>query len=245
MRTKTNLSQTNPRPKCGAEASHVSNDVYNQRYTREKAAERSKQRGKSMIEMLGVLAIIGVLTVGSIAGYSHAMRRHLLNKQREQLSYILSAVDTHRDMLDISPNSTLPDRLKPIFETFGWVPEEMIRKNNNVYIYDVFKNSIMLYIAKGTTGGAPFMGLRIDLANDNPHEQCVNLYQMIQQYHSFLWLTEVQKINENSLYTNNYYGDKYCTDSRECMRDLTPAKISELCRVCDDENRCHLYILWK
>lgn len=31
------------------------------------------EKGRSMIEMLGVLAIIGVLSVGGIAGYSKAM----------------------------------------------------------------------------------------------------------------------------------------------------------------------------
>ena len=31
------------------------------------------QSGRSMVEMLGVLAIIGVLSVGAIAGYSKAI----------------------------------------------------------------------------------------------------------------------------------------------------------------------------
>ena len=33
------------------------------------------QCGRSMVEMLGVLAIIGVLSVGAIAGYSSAMTK--------------------------------------------------------------------------------------------------------------------------------------------------------------------------
>ena len=33
--------------------------------------------GRSMIEMLGVLAIIGVLSVGGIAGYSKAMLNYI------------------------------------------------------------------------------------------------------------------------------------------------------------------------
>ena len=37
------------------------------------------QSGRSMVEMLGVLAIIGVLSVGGIAGYSLGMRRHRAN----------------------------------------------------------------------------------------------------------------------------------------------------------------------
>ena len=36
--------------------------------------------GRSMVEMLGVLAIIGVLSVGAIAGYSKAMMKYKLNK---------------------------------------------------------------------------------------------------------------------------------------------------------------------
>ena len=39
----------------------------------------NSQSGRSMIEMLGVLAIIGVLSVGGIAGYSLSMRRHRAN----------------------------------------------------------------------------------------------------------------------------------------------------------------------
>ena len=34
---------------------------------------KNNQFGRSMIEMLGVLAIIGVLSVGGIFGYSKAM----------------------------------------------------------------------------------------------------------------------------------------------------------------------------
>ena len=36
--------------------------------------------GRSMIEMIGVLAIIGVLSVGGIAGYSRAMTKYRTNK---------------------------------------------------------------------------------------------------------------------------------------------------------------------
>ena len=40
---------------------------------------KKSQSGRSMVEMLGVLAIIGVLSVGGIAGYSLGMRRHRAN----------------------------------------------------------------------------------------------------------------------------------------------------------------------
>ena len=40
---------------------------------------RKSQLGRSMIEMLGVLAIIGVLSVGGLAGYSKAMHINKIN----------------------------------------------------------------------------------------------------------------------------------------------------------------------
>ena len=36
--------------------------------------------GRSMVEMLGVLAIIGVLSVGAISGYSKAMDKYYWNR---------------------------------------------------------------------------------------------------------------------------------------------------------------------
>ena len=41
---------------------------------------KSNENGRSMIEMLGVLVIIGVLSVGGIYGYTTAMRKHRVNE---------------------------------------------------------------------------------------------------------------------------------------------------------------------
>jgi Tfp pilus assembly protein PilE len=52
------------------------------------------QYGRSMIEMLGVLAIIGVLSVGGIAGYSKAMMKVKINKTINQVSQISANIRT-------------------------------------------------------------------------------------------------------------------------------------------------------
>ncbi len=52
------------------------------------------QCGRSMIEMLGVLAIIGVLSVGGIAGYSKAMEKFKINKTIQQITEIAANVQT-------------------------------------------------------------------------------------------------------------------------------------------------------
>ena len=56
--------------------------------------KKSHQLGRSMIEMLGVLAIIGVLSVGGIAGYSKAMAKWKLNKAIDEISTIIANVQT-------------------------------------------------------------------------------------------------------------------------------------------------------
>ena len=47
---------------------------------------KNLENGRSMIEMLGVLAIIAVLTVGGIAGYSKALRMYKSNIQKKMIS---------------------------------------------------------------------------------------------------------------------------------------------------------------
>ena len=53
---------------------------------------KNNQIGRSMVEMLGVLAIIGVLSTAGIAGYSKAMHQWRLNKQADQLFQIFQAI---------------------------------------------------------------------------------------------------------------------------------------------------------
>ena len=55
---------------------------------------KNNQHGRSMIEMLGVLAIIGVLSVGGISGYSKAMAKFKLTKAQDQISMLLMNIRT-------------------------------------------------------------------------------------------------------------------------------------------------------
>ena len=59
-----------------------------------KTLYKSEQSGRSMVEMLGVLAIIGVLSVGGIAGYSKAMAKFKTSKALDQVSITVANVRT-------------------------------------------------------------------------------------------------------------------------------------------------------
>ena len=54
----------------------------------------TNENGRSMVEMLGVLAIIGVLSVGGIAGYSKAMNKFKINKTTDQISMLVANIRT-------------------------------------------------------------------------------------------------------------------------------------------------------
>lgn len=54
----------------------------------------SEQSGRSMVEMLGVLAIIGVLSVGGISGYSKAMAKFKMSKAMDQMSMLVANIRT-------------------------------------------------------------------------------------------------------------------------------------------------------
>ncbi len=101
--------------------------------------------GRSMVEMLGVLAIIGVLSIGAIAGYSKAMMKYKLNKQTEQLNTVFNAVD--RNLLSFN-NIKIPagtgQSITSYFIKMGEIPTEMVKNNSSRYIYDVFNNEISI-----------------------------------------------------------------------------------------------------
>jgi len=53
-----------------------------------KTYSKQRQKGRSMIEMLGVLAIVGVLSAGGIAGYSMAMQSYKTNQLIERIQLL-------------------------------------------------------------------------------------------------------------------------------------------------------------
>ena len=53
---------------------------------------KSNETGRSMVEMLGVLAIIGVLSVGGVYGYGVAMKKHKANELLHQANMLATTV---------------------------------------------------------------------------------------------------------------------------------------------------------
>ncbi len=83
--------------------------------------------GRSMIEMLGVLAIIGVLSVGGIAGYSKAMTKFKVNKIIDEVMITANNIKT------LYANQKNYNGLSDIdLKTSGIVPAEMYDENGEI-----------------------------------------------------------------------------------------------------------------
>ena len=67
------------------------NKVHEDKNTKQ-MSHYAQEKGRSMVEMLGVLAIIGVLSVGGIAGYSKAMFKYKMNQTLDTLSQVVARI---------------------------------------------------------------------------------------------------------------------------------------------------------
>ena len=132
------------------------------------------QSGRSMIEMLGVLAIIGVLSVGGIAGYSKAMNKYRINKITDQVSMIAANIRTlyamQRDYTGLDTNAAA---------NTGAIPDEMITSTvdgttTNATLANPYNGSVFVHSAalNGETANPKAFMI---IYNGLPREACVSI----------------------------------------------------------------------
>ena len=86
---------------------------------------KTNETGRSMIEMLGVLAIIGVLSVGGIAGYSKAMNKFKTNKVADNVSMLVANTKTL-----YAQQNTYTGLNNENAVAMGIVPDELVVKDS-------------------------------------------------------------------------------------------------------------------
>ena len=195
--------------------------------------------GRSMVEMLGVLAIVGVLSVGAIAGYSKAMNKYRLNKQAEQISWLLNVLQRYKTFFGKEPAFL---DFMPYLIKLGEIPQEMI-KNNTDSIYDSFGMKYQMR-TNGCNPACHYANLRIDVTDNYKNfDICNNIFETSKAFSEQLniinfWQTNTDNTN-NALYI---WGDKVCCKSCKCLRTLTKNDIYEICQLCADKKGCSFNI---
>ena len=200
----------------------------------------NNENGRSMVEMLGVLAIIGVLSVGAISGYSTAMNKYKLNKQTEQYNTVISAIIKYYYNLtdfDISAiKSSYGIALIPYLKVLGEIPTEMLKRNSQTSINDVYNNSIEIY--QHNTG---YTGMLINLRNSSHSiETCKNLTQIAIPFSDVLY-SLMFRVNANASYTS-FYG-KECKAPSKCLKDAKLSDIHDLCSRCQESTSVCTFLL--
>ncbi len=131
---------------------------------------RDNQDGRSMVEMLGVLAIIGVLSVGGIAGYSKAMTKFKINKTMDQVSMLVANIRTlysgQRNYSGLTNATAI---------NFGIIPNEMYSSASK--IVNAFNGEVIISTAdslNATNGTKTNRSFQI-VYNGLSREACVTI----------------------------------------------------------------------
>ena len=221
-------------------------------YTRIKVASRSPlyagpndaSAGRSMVEMLGVLAIIGVLSIGAISGYSKAMMKYKLNKQAEQLNTVINTIarNVHSfDNIHASGGNT-PD-LTQYFIKMGEIPTEMVQ--NTGFLKDVFGLQWASFINSTDThifleGIAPILKTK---SADNL-AICQNVILTAKENADSIW-DFITASKDGTTNTGRLFGNEECLAGRRCLKDATLDDIYSICNQQIGTQNATFQIRWK
>ena len=110
---------------------------------------KNEQSGRSMVEMLGVLAIIGVLSVGGISGYSKAMAKFKLTKAQDQLTMMIMNI---RTAYVTSPG--YPGLDNSLAADYKLVSQEMVVSQGGSSLISAFGGAVVVKAVQGADGTA-------------------------------------------------------------------------------------------
>lgn len=161
--------------------------------------------GRSMIEMLGVLAIIGVLSVGGIAGYSKAMEKFKINKTIEQIAQITANVQTL-----YAQQTTFDGLNNESAIAMGVVPSELGTAGGT--LTNLFGNSVEIW-GDGDSFIINFHGMTkeacITLATTDWGSSSTGLRGILINYLSYFMDSNysylIEGCTQGEIVTNNYY----------------------------------------
>ena len=199
------------------------------------------QSGRSMIEMLGVLAIIGVLSVGGIAGYSKAMEKWKENKVIGEYSYLIQGIIEHLSDFEKLKDEEVRYDLLPTLAAMNLLPGNW--KNTDEYeghknVSDTLGNTLSVFsrsdrVVMTILFGASSVSESGDTVSQTFSGQlCKAFWQNILiPLHNQIYYAGVyrSKYYERA---NYYFNDKYCGGKNQCFSEIKLNDIERICSAC-------------
>ncbi|MBQ8870955.1 MAG: hypothetical protein IJ019_06235 [Alphaproteobacteria bacterium] len=151
--------------------------------------KKYNQIGRSMVEMLGVLAIIGVLSVGGIAGYSKAMEKHKMNSFIESIRELMYSIDTELYQKNIGVGAQLSPAVR-IFEKLNLIPNNMKVVNDSTIVFLPYKSNVQILFSDNGNY------IRITASN-LPPDLCANFFLSVSDWgdDNMLWTGVIMNPN--------------------------------------------------
>ena len=195
---------------------------------------RIQSTGRSMVEMLGVLAIIGVLSAGGLAGYNKAMTQHKLNKNAEEIGYLLSVAIYNNDKLKDASGNLLPE-----LQALGALKENIQIDEDGVHFRDTLQN--VSWFEHISSGGTAYC---VQLPqSDFSVKVCQNYINVFKSFADDLDAVEVMNAAGRNRTRNTWTNKKY--GSSKNLDAITNADIINLCQsFCGGSEECILYAFW-
>ncbi len=130
---------------------------------------KTNESGRSMIEMLGVLAIIGVLSVGGIAGYSKAMNKFKTNKVADNVSMLIANIKTM-----YAQQNSYEDLSNINAVSMGLVPDELVVDAAAGTLSNAYNGAVTISEAKSLSTGTDKLAFTIQF-DGLSREACMTL----------------------------------------------------------------------
>ena len=201
--------------------------------------------GRSMIEMLGVLAIIAVLSVGGIAGYSKAIEKWKADRLvLEYSNLILGLLANVGEFQNMSKTADYDMQigLAQYVQAASLVPQtwKYIRDSR---MYDSEGNPILMFSRRNRLVIDIYIGTELNGSNNISgkskgfsvtlcREIMQNLTKPLSSSLQFSRFYQWSKMEDSLV----YWGNAGCSDGRKCLRDLTVAEINDICKSCDKDS---------
>ena len=205
--------------------------------------------GRSMVEMLGVLAIIGVLSVGAIAGYSKAMSKYKLNRHMESFNFLLNEAIKLLPELQRTYGKNTNDSysLGSFFHKANLLPDGMTYNQQDDSIYDIFKNKTYITYSRTTaisnSGNIShptiyylniYMNRSGTKISNLDNEICRNVFLACKEN-----AENIDSVEMRSLKTDSYVAPSL---SGNRLRNATLKQIDDVCSSCDSEIGCNIIL---
>lgn len=203
--------------------------------------------GRSMIEMLGVLAIVGILSVGAIAGYSKAMFKYRLQKTvDEYVMFFQNVLQYHKELIALRKGQSAGEgrhvMIGQLLGDMGILANSW--KNKGDTLYDRLNNKINPFIRLENNK------LNFDIfiqADKTSIYVCEAIYRdVFMLFSNDLYYTNTYRYDSEGAGKGRfiYYGDLYCNGTtRKCVRDLTLTDIRQICSVCTKDDKACIVMI--